>query len=149
MLNEKVTPALAQQPFDARDLPSTRELVWLLMKAPEELDELETLWWQQIHQPPTVALSQQLAQQFITMITQRQYRQFSQWLRACQRRDNADWARFAAGIQGDGPAVKAALRWPWNNGQLEGQINRLKLIKRQMYGRAKFDLLRARVLSET
>lgn len=43
-------------------------------------------------------------------------------------------------------AVKNALRFKWSNGQLEGQVNRLKLIKRQMYGRAKFDLLRARVL---
>jgi transposase len=39
-----------------------------------------------------------------------------------------------------------ALHYQWSNGQLEGQVNRLKLIKRQMYGRAKFDLLRARVL---
>jgi len=43
-------------------------------------------------------------------------------------------------------AVKNALSYEWSNGQLEGQVNRLKLIKRQMYGRAKFDLLRARVL---
>ena len=75
--------------------------------------------------------------------------ELEQWIRACQRSENAEWASFASGIQSDGAAVKAALRWPWNNGQLEGQINRLKLIKRQMYGRAKFDLLRARVLSET
>ena len=43
-------------------------------------------------------------------------------------------------------AVKAALECEWSNGQVEGQVNRLKLVKRQMYGRAKFDLLRARVL---
>jgi transposase len=42
--------------------------------------------------------------------------------------------------------VRNAIAYEWSNGQLEGQINRLKLIKRQMYGRAKFDLLRARVL---
>ena len=44
-------------------------------------------------------------------------------------------------------AVLAALSLPWSNGQVEGQVNRLKLIKRQMYGRAKFDLLRLRVLA--
>jgi transposase len=43
--------------------------------------------------------------------------------------------------------VRAALRLPWSNGQVEGQVHRLKLVKRQMYGRAKFDLLRARVLA--
>ncbi len=148
-LDDKVKPVLAQQSFDTHDLPSTRKLSWLLMKAPEELDESETLWWQQIQQHPTVALSQQLAQQFITIVRRRQYRQLSEWIRACQHSEIADWASFAAGLQSDGAAVKAALRWPYNNGQLEGQINRLKLIKRQMYGRANFDLLRTRVLGET
>ena len=46
----------------------------------------------------------------------------------------------------DRQAVRAAIAEPWSNGQVEGQINRLKLIKRQMFGRAKFDLLRQRVL---
>jgi transposase len=50
------------------------------------------------------------------------------------------------GIVADYEAVKNALTYEWSNGQLEGQVNRLKLIKRGMYGRAKFDLLRARVL---
>ena len=53
---------------------------------------------------------------------------------------------FADGLRQDGAAVRAALELPWSNGQTEGQITRLKLIKRQMYGRAKHDLLRARVL---
>jgi len=54
--------------------------------------------------------------------------------------------RFANGLRQDLAAVKAALSLPWINGQTEGQINRLKLIKRRMYGRANFDLLRKRVL---
>ncbi len=53
---------------------------------------------------------------------------------------------FAKGLQADKAAVRAALSLEWSNGQVEGQINRLKLIKRQMYGRAKFDLLRQRFL---
>ena len=53
---------------------------------------------------------------------------------------------FADGLRQDEAAVRAALRLPWSNGQTEGQITRLKLIKRQMFGRAKHDLLRARVL---
>jgi transposase len=51
-----------------------------------------------------------------------------------------------AGLEQDGAAVRAALTTPWSNGQAEGQITRLKLVKRQMYGRARFDLLRRRVL---
>ena len=55
-------------------------------------------------------------------------------------------ARFAAGLQKDLAAVLAAVETCWSNGQVEGQINRLKTLKRQMYGRAGFALLRARVL---
>ena len=54
--------------------------------------------------------------------------------------------RLARGLTEDLGAVGAALSHPWSQRQTEGQVNRLKLIKRQMYGRAKFDLLRARVL---
>jgi transposase len=53
---------------------------------------------------------------------------------------------FTVGLRRDQAAVAAALSCEWSNGQTEGQINRLKTIKRQMYGRANFDLLRARVL---
>jgi transposase len=53
---------------------------------------------------------------------------------------------FATGLEQDGPAVRAALTTPWSSGQAEGQITRLKLLKRQMYGRAGFDLLRHRTL---
>ena len=55
-------------------------------------------------------------------------------------------ASFTTGIINDRSAVKAALTEPWSNGQTEGQNTKLKLVKRQMYGRAKLDLLRARLL---
>lgn len=53
---------------------------------------------------------------------------------------------FTTGLRQDYAAVRAALTEPWSNGQADGQINRLKMIKRQMYGRASFNLLRKRVL---
>ena len=53
---------------------------------------------------------------------------------------------FANGLRADEPAVSAALAEPWSNGPTEGHITKLKLVKRQMYGRAKLDLLRARLL---
>jgi transposase len=53
---------------------------------------------------------------------------------------------FTEGIKQDYSTVQAALQLPWSNGQTEGQVTKLKLIKRQMYGRANFDLLRQRVL---
>ena len=55
-------------------------------------------------------------------------------------------ASFANGVEKDQTAVRNAIVSPWSNGQTEGQITRLKLIKRQMYGRAKLDLLQARVV---
>ncbi len=53
---------------------------------------------------------------------------------------------FAAGLCQDERAVRAALTLPWSSGQVEGQVTRLKLVKRQGYGRAKLDLLRARLV---
>ncbi len=53
---------------------------------------------------------------------------------------------FGKGIAADQAAVAAALTEPWSNGQTEGQITKLKLVRRQMYGRGKLDLLRARLL---
>jgi transposase len=55
-------------------------------------------------------------------------------------------ARFACTLQQDLDAVRNALAQPWSNGQTEGQINRLKTLKRTMYGRAGIELLRARML---
>jgi len=58
-------------------------------------------------------------------------------------------AGFARHLVRDKDAVEAALKLPWSQGQVEGQVHRLKLIKRQIYGRAGFDLLRLRVLQKT
>jgi transposase len=55
-------------------------------------------------------------------------------------------ASFANGVGNDEAAVRAAIVLPWSNGQTEGQITRLKLVKRQMYGRGKIDLLQARLI---
>ena len=55
-------------------------------------------------------------------------------------------ASFASGIAKDQAAVRAAIVLPWSNGQTEGQITKLKLVKRQMYGRGKIDLLQARLI---
>src|SRR3712207_6096837 len=59
----------------------------------------------------------------------------------------SELASFARGLRQDLAAVRAALVLPWSTSPVEGQINRLKTIKRQMYGRAGFDLLRQRVLT--
>src|SRR5689334_9016020 len=68
------------------------------------------------------------------------------WLRDARACGVPAVETFAAGLKQDGAAVRAALATPWSNGQTEGRITRLKLLKRQMYGRAGLDLLRRRML---
>ena len=72
-----------------------------------------------------------------------------QWIARIKRCEFGPVVRFAYGLEKDISAVTAAVDTSWSTGQVEGQINRLKMIKRQMYGRAGFDLLRARVLPYT
>jgi len=130
-------------------LPSARRLVWLLVKDQEKLDESENSMFRHLLQHPVVAKCYVLAQQFTTMVRQRSSKKLTAWLKACHASGISEFASFADGLESDVAAVRAALEMEWSNGQLEGQVNRLKLIKRQMYGRANFDLLRMRVLSET
>jgi len=69
------------------------------------------------------------------------------WLKAASESGILSMQNFAAGIEKDKAAITAAITLEWSNGQVEGQVNRLKLRKRQLYGRAKFDLLRQYVLN--
>lgn len=69
-----------------------------------------------------------------------------QWRVTVARSGLSELKSFAENLMNDEAAVREAMRSKWSNGQTEGQINRLKLVKRQMYGRGKADLLRARVL---
>ncbi len=71
---------------------------------------------------------------------------YAGWRAAVTERQLPDLESFASGLDRDQVAVLAALTLPWSNGQTEGQVNPLKTLKRQMYGRANFDLLRKRVL---
>ena len=59
---------------------------------------------------------------------------------------DSELASFASGVRDDEAAVRAAIVEPWSNGQTEGQVTKLKLVKRQMYVRGKIDLLRARMI---
>jgi transposase len=81
------------------------------------------------------------------MVRKRQGEDLDGWLAKAGTPATAKELRsFAEGLRKDEKAVRAALELEWSNGQLEGQVNRLKMIKRQMYGRAGFSLLRQRVL---
>jgi transposase len=87
-----------------------------------------------------------LTQGFRTLISQKNPETLEDWVTETEHCGIKKLQNFAWGLRQDYPAVKAALAYEWSNGQVEGQVNRLKSIKHQMYGRANFDLLRLRVL---
>jgi transposase len=95
---------------------------------------------------PEVKRAQQLALSFVEVIKGRRSDGLRGWIIEAQRSEIAEFVSFANGITSDLQAVRAALEYEWSNGQVEGQVHRLKLVKRQMFGRGKPDLLRARVL---
>ena len=127
---------------------SSKRMTWLLVKPSSELDEQEQHDLSLLRQmSETADTAYPLVQAFGQMVRERKGEHLDQWLESVHESALPELQTFAAGIQRDKAAVQAGLTLPYSNGLLEGQINRLKLIKRSMYGRAKFDLLRVRVLS--
>ena len=95
---------------------------------------------------PEVRRAQELALSYVEVIKERRVDALRGWLIEAGRSGVAEFVTFANGVTSDFQAVRAALEYEWSQGQVEGQVHRLKLVKRQMYGRGKLDLLRARVL---
>jgi transposase len=120
---------------------------WLLVSDPDNLDqENRSALERMIQAEPLITIAIQLAQEFLRMIHDRQVDGLMDWLKRTRECGIDALKSFVNGLESDLDAVKAALSLPWSNGPTEGNVNRLKLIKRQMYGRANFDLLRKRVL---
>jgi transposase len=139
--------ATASQPQRTPVL-SARQASWLLVRRPADLDESDSLRLERLCQhAPELQTAYSLIQEFAEMLRQRQSSHFDEWLARVEASGTAELQGFAAGLRRDHAAVFAALSLPFSNGQVEGQVNRLKMIKRTMYGRAKFDLLRQRVLA--
>jgi len=87
-----------------------------------------------------------LSQEFAMMVRQGIAAMLDPWLIACQDSGVTNLQTFADGVKRDYNAIRGALETVWSNGQTEDQVNRLKMLKRQMYGRAGLDLLRTRIL---
>ena len=87
-----------------------------------------------------------LSQEFVTLLKEHQAEGLDGWLKRAKESQVTELNSFANGIVRDYAAVKAACSLPWSNGVVEGHINRLKFLKRQMFGRAHLDLLRVKVL---
>jgi transposase len=126
---------------------SARKAAWCLAARPEDLDPEESKLRELLCRSSTrIAEAYSLAQDFGKLIRERQAEKFDAWLHRAEESIIVEFRHFATGLRRDYRAVKAALIYEWNQGQVEGQVNRLKFIKRQGYGRANFDLLRKRVL---
>ena len=129
--------------------PSSRRCARMLTMLPAELEGPESVFVTHLTEiVPGLARTSELAASFATLIRnapdEANTPALETWLASAK---GTMLDAFARGIERDRDAVLAALVEPWSTGPVEGQINRLKLLKRTMYGRAKYDLLRRRVLA--
>ena len=134
----------AAQISGPRKCPSARKIAMMLTQKRAHLTREDAVTVAIIEAAvPVLAAARHLLERFQAMIRKREPSGLDTWLADASA---GPLASFARGLRDDRRAVTAALSLPWSNGQTEGHITRLKLVKRQMYGRAKLDLLRARLL---
>jgi transposase len=146
LMRRKRHAAIADYPIPVHP-PSTRKTTWLLLKKEKDSTEFEQSFLSKLKEIcPEIKIVEDLAFEFIRLVKNRQAKELDDWLEKACKSKVAEMKSFANGIKKDKAPVVAALEYEWSNGQVEGQVNRLKTIKRQMYGRGKLDLLRARVL---
>lgn len=123
---------------------------WLCMCQPDKLDEQQQKLVEQLRAAHSdLETAYQLSQAFVLMLAERRGQDLDQWLSQTKQSGIRELKSFAQGIRRDYAAVRAAFTSKWSNGQVEAQVNCLKLQKRLMFGRANFDLLRLHVLRRT
>ena len=127
--------------------PSAREVALLFLRRPAERTKDQTAYVERLLQENTdIAAAYAVTQDFATMLRQREGERLDAWIEGAAHSGIDDLKRFALGLRGDYAAVQAGLTLEYSNGQVEGQVTRLKLVRRTMYGRGTFDLLQQRVL---
>jgi transposase len=128
-------------------LPAPRTVLWWLVGEPEQLTEEQRAFTDRLLETCVpVKTAVELGRCFFELVRERQGERLTEWVAQAEQSTTEELAAFARGLRADWDAVLAGMSLPWSSGPVEGQVTRLKLIKRQMYGRASFDLLRARVL---
>jgi transposase len=121
---------------------TTRQVAWLLFRDDFREEKDRVFVERVLSLSMELRQATELAREFHTIVRERRSGDLDDWL---ARTKQSELRSFAESLRKDLHAVRAALTLPWSNGQTEGQVHRLKLVKRQMYGRAKFDLLAQRV----
>jgi transposase len=128
-------------------LPGPRTLAWLLLRRPSDLDDKEQVLLKQLYERSDELLSaRQLAQHFLRLVRERRGRELDDWAADVHMTGPPELRGFSRNLQHDWVAVHAGLTERWSSGSVEGNVNKVKVTKRQMFGRARFDLLRKRVL---
>ena len=127
--------------------PKVRHITSWILRDPASLDESEqaSLDGVRAHCPHLDALATHVTE-FAKILTGRRGQQLDAWIAQASTGDQPDLRSFTAGLKRDYQAVLNGLTLPYSSGKVEGNVNRIKMLKRQMYGRAGFDLLRKRVL---
>lgn len=129
------------------ETPSSQTIAYWILKKPEDRKEEHEKIIEQIKSVlPKLALTITQARAFASMIRKQHTDELDTWIKVVEQSSYRIWKNFATGIQKDKAAVQMSIISAWSNGPTEGHVNRLKCIKRQMYGRANDDLLRMRVL---
>lgn len=140
---EQATKLLPRVSEPQREPLTPRRAVWLVLRRSKlRKPEDEQLLRQLMAQHPHLAEAVEL-EGFAQMVRQRQPQQLEPWL--AQAGSTSPFRRFAKGLSQD-YAVKAGVTLPWSNGQTEGQVNRLKMLMRQMFGRVGIELLSRKFL---
>jgi transposase len=119
---------------------------WITFKEDQRLEWQQKYLTQLCEADQEICAANALIQEFTSMLRERQGERFDAWLQKAEEQGIAELCSFAQSLKRDYDAVKAGLTLQWSQGPVEGHVNRLKLLKRQAYGRASFDQLRKRVL---
>ncbi|QOZ38318.1 ISL3 family transposase [Bradyrhizobium sp. CCBAU 53421] len=134
----------AAQSHSTWKAPTRRRCAWYLSQDPDQIDAEAKLFLGHLFaQAPELATAAELAKQFVSLLSGSDIVALDEWITQAA---NSELRSFANGIARDIDAVRAAITTSWTTSPVEGQISRIKAIKRQMYGRASYPLLRRRVL---
>jgi transposase len=144
----KVLPCFKYLRFESMEKFLLHQWVSLLfLRRPTNLTKEQATYLDHLCQrDAAIGTAYALAQGFVHMLRAREGERLDAWIAATAESGIAELRRFALGLQEDDAAVQTGLSLPYSNGQTEGQIHRLKLVRRSMYGRGTFDLLERRVL---
>ncbi|MEK0336723.1 MAG: transposase, partial [Nitrosopumilus sp.] len=154
----RVLTQLLDRKNSSRDQPaplsvrawSTRKISLLMCKQSPKLNEEESKYLQTLYTfCPEAKKAGMLALNFKDIMDNLNGNKLDKWMQKVEESKISSLVNFVKGLKQDYHAVKAGLTLQWSNGQVEGQVNRLKNIKRRMYGKASFCLLRKCVLSDT